>query len=106
MARRSPGRSSRITVAIDAPVVLDDWKRIVEMMEELLPALILGRLAKPDGVVLERRPANDQGVLIGPLETFLKLERQKARHRGNDASGLSERPLEVRFPAGNHLQDR
>src|SRR5437667_1258603 len=76
------------------PIVRDHRERIVEVMKQPLPGLVLGRPAKADFVRLERLPTNQQNVLVRPLDAALQLMRHVARHRRDDALGLEERRFE------------
>ena len=52
------GNPPRLLCVGDAPIVCDLREGIIEVMQEFSPALILGRLAKTFGVILQRLPTN------------------------------------------------
>ncbi len=54
--------------------VLDRRKRLVEVMEEALPFLVLRRAPEANGVILELRPLDEQEIPVRPLDAAEKLE--------------------------------
>jgi hypothetical protein len=41
-------------------VAIDDWERLVEVMKELAPLLLLRRASEPLGVILEAFPLDEE----------------------------------------------
>jgi hypothetical protein len=53
---------------MDAHVVLDRRERLVEVVQEFAPPLVLRRAAKPLSVVLEAIPLDYQEVNVGAFD--------------------------------------
>lgn len=79
-----------------------EW--IVEVMQQLAPFLIAGGLAKPDLMVFDGRPANQEHVVVSLLDTLLKLVAEIARHGRDDGLGGEERGLKLGALAWPDLQ--
>src|SRR5437867_2135327 len=91
---------------IDPLVVLDRRKWIVEMMEESLPSLILGRRPEAYRMVLETGPSHEKEVTAPSFDAALQLECDEARHGGNNTFGFAKRRLESAFLTRSHVQYR
>jgi len=83
------GSASRIDVArVTAEghrfVVIDARERIVEMMQQLPPSLILRRFSEPFLVCGDAVPAHEEKILALSFETTLEFVRAVAGHRRND----------------------
>jgi hypothetical protein len=85
-------------------VVRDHRKRLIEVMKQPPPLLVLGRLAEANFVRFDRLPPHKQDVLVGPFETALKLVREVARHGDDDALSLDESSFELSGLTGADLQ--
>ena len=81
-------------------------KRLVEMMQQALPFLILGSTAEANGVRFQRFPAYEENVAIRNLDAALQLMRDVAGPRGNDGLGVLERRLIRCFASHAHIQHR
>ena len=53
--------------------MLDRREGVVEVVEESLPALVLGGAAEADRVILERSPAHEEEVAVGGFDAAVKL---------------------------------
>jgi hypothetical protein len=58
---------------IDGLVVRHHGKRLVEVVQQFLPLLVLGRLSKANFMIFERLPDNEQEVFVGPLDAPLQI---------------------------------
>jgi len=76
--------------AVDEFEVFDRWEWIVEMMQQLPPALIVRRLTEALLMVGHVSPPHEQHVLVFHLDTALKLVPEVARHRPDDLLSLGE----------------
>lgn len=85
--------------------VLDGGKRVVEVMQEPPPLLVLRRRPETLGVVFDGRPLHEQQVAVRPLRAPVKLQRLKPWHRSDDRLRLGEGGFEVRFPARLHFEE-
>lgn len=56
----------------DGRVVLDDRERLVEVMEQRSPFLVLGRAPETFGVILETFPFNSEQVTRGLFEATVE----------------------------------
>src|SRR4029078_3599684 len=90
--------------AIHPLVVKHRGKRIVEVVKESLPLLVLRRLAEALLVVLDAVPTHEKQVVAFALEATLQLVPPIPRHRGDDRLRFSERGFERRALARPDLQ--
>ena len=74
--------------------MLDRRERLVEVMQEPSPVLVLRRLPEPLGVVFEPRPLDEQEIRARPFDASLQLQRLEAGHRGDDRARFGEGRLE------------
>jgi len=88
-----------------ALVVLDRRVRVVEVVQQRPPPLIVGRVAEALGVILEPVPANEEDVAIRVLEAALELEVIEPGHGRDDGLGLFERHLELGGFGGTDVED-
>lgn len=64
--------------------MLDLGEGSVEMMEQLLPLLIVGRFAQADCVIFECFPFHQQDVSVALLDAATDLVGAVALHSGDD----------------------
>src|SRR5437868_10592439 len=69
-------------------------ERVVEVVQQPAPLLVLGGLAESGLVVLHAAPAHQQHVVVITLQAALQFVAQIAGHGRNDALGLGKRRLE------------
>lgn len=74
------------------------------MMQQLAPRLIARGLAKPDLMVIDGRPANQQHVVVSLLNALLKLVAEIAGHGRDDGLGGEERGFKFRALAWPDLE--
>ena len=79
-------------------------KRIVEVMQQRSPALIVLRLAEANRVVLHRLPLDQEQEFVLRLEASQQLHVDAAAHRRDDRSGLRECFEKVAPPTGQDTQ--
>lgn len=84
--------------------VLHDRERLVEVVQQSSPLLVLGRLAEAHGVVIELRPLNEQEIHGRLFEATRQRESPEARDARDDCLGLDESRLEAGPLAGLHGQ--
>lgn len=77
--------------------MLNTGKGIVEVMQQVLPALILRRATKPDGMGFKRLPVDEQHISVGRFYAALELVRKMAWNGRNDLRRAAERGLKFRF---------
>src|SRR6185369_15008131 len=87
-------------------VVLDGRKRIIEMMQQLLPFLVRRRFAESLCVIRERPPAHKQQVAVRSFDATLQLVRQISRRCRDDALRAAERGFELLRLLRLHVEDR
>ena len=85
--------------------MLDDWERIVKVMQERFPLLVIGRFAEAHRVILQRAPSHQQDVLVRLLQATLQVVAQLSGHARDDGLRLNECRFECVLFAGDHLQD-
>ncbi len=74
--------------------MLHRGKRIVKVMKQGAPFLILRRLAEANGVVFELSPMNQQNVFAGNLQAAPQLMRNIARPRCDNGRRFAKGCLE------------
>ena len=84
-------------------IVIDGRKWIVEMMQQLLPLLVLRRLSESFLVGGNTVPAHEKEIVAFALEAPLELVRLIPRHRGNDRLCFAKCGFECRRMPGSHL---
>lgn len=73
-------------------------------MQQLAPRLIARGLAKPDLVVFDGRPANQEHVVVSLLNALLKLVAEIAGHGRDDGLGDKERCFKLGALAWSDLE--
>ncbi len=96
----------RRTGTFDRRIVRHHGKRLVEVVQQPLPLLVLRRSAKALFVGLQRVPFHQQQVFAGPLDAALQPVRAVSRHGRDDALRLAEGVFERGGLARAHLQGR
>lgn len=85
--------------------MLNGWERIVEMVQQRLPALIVVGLAETNGVIFQRSPPYQQYIPVWGFEASLEFVTEIAFHRSDNRLRLGKCRFELTFPAGDHIQD-
>ncbi len=93
--RRMRGEIVRALCHIDLLVVLDRGERVVEVVQQQSPLLVLRRSPESFGVVLQSAPLDEQKVGSRPLQATREREPLKPAHLTNDQFGLAEREFEL-----------
>src|SRR5437667_4026685 len=75
--------------------VLDLGRRREAMADELAPGLEILRAAEIDGVVLQRRPLDEEAIAAGLLDRALQLHPGAALGALEERRGLADRGLEL-----------
>jgi hypothetical protein len=75
------------------------WERIVKMMEQGSPLLVLRGLAEADNVIFETFPLHEQDVTVRLLDTPLQFVATVTIHSTNDLLRFFECELELLFMA-------
>jgi hypothetical protein len=88
------------TGAQDQVIVLHGGKRIVEVVEQAAPFLVIGGAAEAGGVVFQALPADQQQVLMRRLQAALQLVAAVAGQACDDL----RRGAEGRLEAGGQLR--
>src|SRR4051812_42274396 len=86
--------------------MLDDGKRLIEMMEQAAPMLIRLRLPEANGVIFERAPFHQQEITIGRFETAAQLQPSKTGRRRDKWARLTHGRFKSRFLPRPHIEDR
>lgn len=73
-------------------------------MQQLAPRLIARGLTKPDLMVFDGLPANQEHVVVSLLNALLKLVAEIAGHGRDDGLGSEERGLKLSALAWADLQ--
>src|SRR5258708_1291286 len=77
------------------PCVLDLRRRGEAMSDQLAPGLEILRAAEIDGVVLQRRPLDEEAIAAGLLDRALQLHPLAALGPLEERRGLADRGLEL-----------
>jgi len=91
--RPSVGR--RRSQAHERLIVLDHRERVVEVVQQSPPLLVLSRAAEAFGVVLQPIPLDQEKLPRRGFDTPFESKRAEPGHRGDDRLRLSERILEA-----------
>jgi hypothetical protein len=86
--------------------VLDGWKWIVEMVQQIAPLPVPVRLTKPHRMILKAAPPNQEQIAIRRFDASVQVDAQKARCRHNQRTSVAHRGLEIRFLPRPHSQNR
>ena len=84
--------------------MLDDRHRVIEMVEQGTPLLVLRRTAKALCVIFQRAPLHQQHVFVIIFQAALELVPQVPRHGGDQSLSLHKSELERSTLAGFDLQ--
>src|ERR1700722_1778180 len=90
--------------ACDEVEMLDRWERVVVMVQQASPVLVLGGPSKSLRVSLERLPRDKQEIAVGLLYAAVQLERLESRHRCDERLRLGEGVFEVALLARHHVE--
>ena len=85
--------------------MLDRGEGVIEMMKQAAPPLILGRLSKPDRMILDGPPMDQQNVSVRDLHTATQLVREVSGHRRYDSRCLVESGFKVNASCRADIQD-
>lgn len=99
------GLSGHLPLTFNQAVMLHGGKRIVEVMQECAPFLILRRLPETHFVVLNGLPTHEQDVLVGLFDAPLQLMTQITEHGGDDGLGSFEGGLKFSFQPSANLKN-
>src|SRR5690606_7056543 len=78
-------------------VMLDGRERVVEVMQQPLPHLILWRPSEADGVVLDGLPVDQQQEAAAGLDAAMQRMRDVAWHGSDDRLCAGESRFELRL---------
>ena len=73
VAARRPIGVTPDSLRLHGRIVLDDGERVVEVVQEPLPLLVLGLFSEPFGVVLEAFPVHEEDVPSRSFDAALEL---------------------------------
>ena len=80
-------------------VVLDGRERLIEAVQQFLPARIAVRAAEAFCVILNAAPAHQQQIATGPLQARPDLDALETRCCADQRLRFAHRRLEARFVA-------
>ena len=80
-------------------------ERIVVVMQELFPFLVLGRAAKPFRVIGQGLPSHQENVTGRFFYTSIELMTDVSLHRSNDSLCFLKRCLERRLLTGFDIEN-
>jgi len=86
--------------------MLDRGKRLIEVVQQSFPFLILRRLPKALRVISEGLPMDQEDVLVRRFEAAQQLMRDVARHGRDDGLRFGKGPFEIRAFARADVEDR
>ena len=64
--------------------MLDGWERVIKVMQQAPPSLVLGRLPEGDRVILQALPTNQQDISIGGLKAVAQFVGKIPGYGGDD----------------------
>jgi hypothetical protein len=99
--RQTPGSVSYHEYFVE---VLDCRERVIEVVEQSTPLLVLSRAAKALGVVFKRFPLHQEQERTWPLDASRKFQSAEPSYRRDDLLRCIECFEEVSFRPGPHGQ--